>query len=89
MCIIIRAEVVHIIMDIFIPTLCSTAADKASDVAGLPYGREGGGGRHTHTYARAYYKTSTATVGPRRNVLNLILYFFFFFIHFVLLFILL
>jgi len=43
-------------MDIFIPTLCSTAADEASDVAGLPYGREGGGGgggRHTHTHIRA------------------------------------
>jgi len=80
-------------MDIFIPTLCSTAADIACDVAGLRTVERAAADSHTHTHTRTRTKTSTTTtaavvaaVGRRRNVQSLILCYFF---HFVLLFILL
>lgn len=83
---------VHVIMDIFIPTLCSTAADIARDVAGLRTVERAAADTHTHTRARTKTSTTTtaavvAAVGRRRNVQSLILCCFFF--HFVLLFILL
>lgn len=48
---------VHIIMDIFIPTLCDRRRRRYSDVASLHiiYGREGGGDRRGRiTHIRAY-----------------------------------
>lgn len=73
---------VHVIMDIFIPTLCSTAADIARDVAGLRTVERAAANsyKHTHTYTHSRTKTSTTAVavGRRRNVQSLILCCFFF-----------
>lgn len=89
-----HAVAVHVIMDIFIPTLCSTAADIARDVAGLRCTVERAAAdshTHTHTYESAYQDIDgedgrRSRMEEKRTKLNIVLFFFF---HFVLLFILL
>lgn len=85
-CLCMHAVAVHVIMDIFIPTLCSTAADIARDVAGFAYGREGGG-RLTHTYAREYQDIEddgSSRTKEKRTKLNIVLFFFYFILLFIL-----
>jgi len=76
--------VIHVIKDIFIPTLCSTAADIARDVASLRTVERAAANSHTHThthtYALAYQDIDDDGRGSRteekRTKLNIVLFFF-------------